>query len=186
MKLNTSKKTIKIFEVGFGTGLNAFLSLIYAERFGFHVNYTAIEAFPVKKEITEQLNYSLIIEEGKYRSEFNYIHQSDWNKMEKITKYFSLQKDLCHFNKIQYINCFDLVYFDAFAPDEQSESWETPLLAIIYESMKKEAVLLTYCAQGQFRRNLKSLGFEIESLPGPKGKREITRGLKLNENNRFI
>jgi tRNA U34 5-methylaminomethyl-2-thiouridine-forming methyltransferase MnmC len=169
--------SVNILEIGFGTGLNAFLTDILAKNLNIKISYVGVEAFPIKKKFISTLNYPELIGEGKYRDDFFSIHNAAWNTETLINSNFKLKKELKYFEDISYTNHFDLVYFDAFDPHAQPELWDTPLLAKIHSSMIKGGVLVTYCAQGQFKRNLKEVGFVIESLPGPIGKREMTRAI---------
>ena len=167
-------KKIRIFELGFGTGLNALLTLKRAKELGLDVEYLGLEAFPVELDLVSQLNYTELIG-GTYTDEFYHMHEADWNTPILLNGFQLTKVD----RKIQDFDTagkkFDLIYFDAFGPRAQDEMWELPILLKMAEMLNPEGVLVTYCAQGQFKRHLKSLGFEIERLPGPPGKREMTR-----------
>jgi tRNA U34 5-methylaminomethyl-2-thiouridine-forming methyltransferase MnmC len=176
--ISQSKKTVTIFEVGFGTGLNVLLTLIFARKHNLNIDYYSIEAFPLEQQIVEQLNYAEKINDSSAPDLFSKIHNSKWNSKELITEKFYLTKihsklEEADLSKIKA----DLVYFDAFAPSKQPEMWSEENFRKIKEAMNKGGVLVSYCASGQFKRTLKSLGFSIESLPGPPGKKEMTRGL---------
>lgn len=170
------KNSIDILEIGFGTGLNAILSLEYAIKNNIHINYYSIEAFPLSENEYSQLNYSNKLNE----IDFNLIQKiwnCPWNREIEINSNFSLTKyhsTLESWN--ENIKC-DIVYFDAFSPEIQPELWESKIFEKIKDKMKLPSVLTTYCAKGSFRRILKDLGFSIEKLNGPKGKREITRAI---------
>lgn len=170
------RKQIQILEMGFGTGLNAWLTAIQDQ---VPVVYTGIEAYPVDVSTLEALNYGTDAAE-KDQLVFRQIAQTKWNTMQEITPAFHLKKLHIPLAEVNLPNaCFDLVYYDAFGPRAQSELWELEPLRKIVESMKVGGVFVTYCAQGQFKRNLKALGMQVESLPGPPGKREMTRAIKL-------
>ena len=173
------EKKIKVFEMGLGTGLNALLTLIEAEKNHTHITFHSIEKHPINEDIINELEYEQLVS-PKYHPFFKRIHQSIWEIEKEITPHFSLLKindDLNTYNldKEQY----DIIFFDAFGPGTQPELWQTDILKKTYDSLKPKGIFMTYCAQGQFKRNLKSVGFEVENLPGPPGKREITRGIKL-------
>lgn len=173
-----NNNTVKIFEMGFGTGLNALLTIESINRSGKKIFYSAIEAFPVEKDLISELNY-LDLVDGDLSLEFNKMHDSQWGENIDITDTFCLHK--IHEKIEDYkvdIETVDLVYFDAFGPRAQSEMWKREVLDKMYSMLKTGGVLVTYCAMGQFKRDLKSLGFELESLPGPPGKREMTRAIK--------
>lgn len=167
-------KKIRIFELGFGTGLNALLTLKSAKELGLDVEYLGLEAFPVEMDLVCQLNYAEQIGEV-YAEDFRLMHEADWNVPIRFDGFQLTKVD----QKIQNFETtgkkFDLIYFDAFGPRAQDEMWELSVLMKMAEILNPEGVLVTYCAQGQFKRHLKSLGFEIERLPGPPGKREMTR-----------
>ncbi|GMQ28722.1 tRNA (5-methylaminomethyl-2-thiouridine)(34)-methyltransferase MnmD [Algoriphagus confluentis] len=176
---NPRKYPIRIFEVGFGTGLNAWLTLVWAEQNKVPVLYHSIEPFPLSKEIYSQLNY---IEHDHgiwhYHKYFEALHQSSWNEGGPISEYFNMKKDQVTLEEAQ-LYPMDVVFFDAFAPSKQPELWEKPMLAKIEKSMRSGAVFTTYCAKGQVKRDLKDLGLEVETLPGPPGKKEMTRAWKI-------
>ncbi|MCO5258823.1 MAG: tRNA (5-methylaminomethyl-2-thiouridine)(34)-methyltransferase MnmD [Crocinitomicaceae bacterium] len=172
------KSSISIFEMGFGTGLNALLTAIYAKENNLSVNYTGIEAYPVPIEIAMQMEYCKQLS-GQYQPVFAQLHQVEWNQLAKIIPPFSLHKIHARIEDlIPPPNHFDCVYFDAFGPQAQEDMWTLAILEKMYNTLKKDGFLITYCAKGQVKRTLKSIGFEIEALPGPPGKREITRAWK--------
>lgn len=173
------KKTVSIFELGFGTGLNALLTLQYAQQNSINIFYHGIEAFPIEKELIDSLNY-VELTGAKFQSEFELLHQSTWSEKNQISLKFELLKTQSKIedfklNKEKY----DIIYFDAFGFRAQPEMWELSILEKMYHMLNRGGVLVTYAARGQFKRDLKTLGFEVESLPGPPGKREMTRAIKV-------
>jgi tRNA U34 5-methylaminomethyl-2-thiouridine-forming methyltransferase MnmC len=170
---------ISILEVGFGTGLNALLALKESIEQKIKIRYTSLEAFPVSPELVAQLNYPKQIKLEQSEKLFQQLHDSGWNIPVAITQDFILEK--CE-GKIQEMNLgdekYDLIFFDAFAPAKQPEMWELPVLEKVVHSLRPNGVFVTYCAQGQLKRNLKSLGLLVESLPGPPGKREMVRAVR--------
>ena len=175
----TPKETpCRIFEVGFGTGLNAFLTLLETEKSGIPVHYTSIESNPLEPSIVNELNYPELLGQEN-NSFFKDLHDAPWNRDVAVTKNFILHKIS---GKIEEHNLpegvFDLVYFDAFGPDVQPELWTENIFKKIYRSMKSGSILVTYSVKGSVKRALKSAGFTLEKLPGPPGKREITRATK--------
>lgn len=170
-------RAVSILEVGFGTGLNTFLTLLESNTDNKSVNYETWEASPISMEESRLLNYPDIIKSG--HDIFNELHQSAWGREVPITSKFALKKiqdDIRNFNSDRI---FDLVYFDAFGPDYQPELWKTEVFEKIGACMRKNSRLVTYSAKGQVRRNLREAGFLVEKAPGPPGKREITIALKL-------
>ncbi|MDR3653852.1 MAG: tRNA (5-methylaminomethyl-2-thiouridine)(34)-methyltransferase MnmD [Paludibacter sp.] len=171
-----SKSKIKVLEVGFGTGLNAFMALIEAEKSGKHVQYTSLEKYPVEVEKAMQLNYSEILSPAN-RSVFELIHTSPWNMDVEITPYFTLKKIETDFSSYVTEGKFDVIFFDAFSPEKQPEMWTQERFEMIYKYCNLEAILTTYCAKGTVRRAMQTAGFTVERLAGPLGKREILRGI---------
>jgi tRNA U34 5-methylaminomethyl-2-thiouridine-forming methyltransferase MnmC len=168
---------ISILEVGFGTGLNALLTIMESTKDGKSVAYESWEAYPLSAEESQLLNYPTILKEGQ--AIFETIHRCEWGKVVLITDSFSLKKIMGDIRDFYSDRFFDLVYFDAFGPDYQPDLWEVSIFEKIAYCMKKDARLVTYSAKGQVRRNLKSAGFRIEKVPGPPGKREITIAIKM-------
>lgn len=172
------KKTINILEIGFGTGLNALLTY-FEKASGCSVNYCSIEAFPLKNEIIKKLNYTDFIKNESSEVIFSKIHNAPWNERIQISEEFFLLK--IH-GKIQQLelaeNEYELVYFDAFGPDVQPEMWSKDIFEKIGKATRSGGILITYSAKGIVRRNLIAAGFETEKIPGPPGKREITKAIK--------
>lgn len=173
-----TRKDIAVLEIGLGTGLNALLTLIESQRRQLRIQYEAVEAFPLSMEQARRLNHPSILESGAYQDQFLAMHEAAWGRHIELSPAFEFKKELRHFEEIDYSQEFDLVYFDAFAPDAQPELWDLPVLSRVYEALRPGGILVTYCAKGVVKRRLKSLGFEVESLKGPPGKREMTRAVK--------
>jgi tRNA U34 5-methylaminomethyl-2-thiouridine-forming methyltransferase MnmC len=177
----THCKEISILEVGFGTGLNAFLVLQECLRdVSLKCFYTSLEAFPLSVENSAQLNYA-----GESEKEyFESLHAAEWNKAISITKNFVLHKIQIKLEDfIPAENSYDLIFFDAFSPEAQPELWTEEIFKKLYHGMKANGILVTYCAKGQVRRNLVAAGFNVERLEGPPGKREMLRGKRLPATN---
>jgi len=173
------KPLVRVFEVGFGTGLNCILTWREAIKRNIMVEYETIEAFPVRKEIYENLNYNEVIS-GMEADALKLLHESRWEEWHTIEKdLFSIYKIYDDFIGHIIINKFDLVYYDAFAPNKQSELWEEKLFSKLFTAMNPGGLLVTYCAMGEVRRRLQRVGFLTERLPGPPGKREMLRAVKL-------
>ena len=175
----SDKKTVSILEVGFGTGLNALLTLLDKQNLAQQVNYVSLEKFPLNLALIEQLNYTTQLKLNVAQTAlFNQLHICEWNKLTSITNNFNLlkiEKDLADF---QYETTFDIVYFDAFAPEKQAELWTAEIFSKIYDLLRPNGILVTYCAKGVVKRTIKSVGFQLETLPGPPGKREMIRAKK--------
>ncbi len=174
--LQKKKKEIAILEVGFGTGLNALLTLLRTKSEGVQITYTAIEAYPLSLETLSLLNYSTVLEAT---IDFQKIHHCEWNVLAQISENFMLEK--LHkkiYDVVFEKQSFDLIYFDAFAPSKQPEMWEPSILEKVVEAMKPNGTFVTYSSKGQLKRDLISLGLSVEKLPGPPGKREMIRAIK--------
>jgi len=173
------KNLIRVFEMGFGTGLNALLAAEFALNNSVRLEYTGIEAYPVEEELITQLNYSELVSNNS-KSIFSRMHSSNWEDVHSLDKLFQFQK--IHAKIEDWVipdERFDIVFFDAFGPRAQGEMWEIEILQKMCHLLSQGGVFVTYCAKGQLKRDLRSLGFEVESLPGPPGKREMTRGVKV-------
>lgn len=176
--LNTLEKDdINILEFGMGTGLNVLLSYLQGKKSNKRIHYHTIELYPLNK--TE---YSLLSGNGNWsKSESELllkIHEVKWGEKISLSDKFTLYKDQANFLSYQTKGLFDLIYFDAFAPEIQAELWTEEIFLKIFNISNPGAILTTYSAKGQVRRNLKSVGFDVEKLPGPPGKREFLRAIK--------
>jgi len=169
---------IRIFEVGFGTGLNALLSASWAEMNNQSIHYIGIEAKPLSPELCFQLDYPRHIGQNAEKI-YDALIRCDWEMDNQLTTHFSIQKREVKIQDFVTEEPTDLIYFDAFGPRVQAEMWEYPILEKMYQSLNAGGALVTYCAQGQFKRDLKAIGFSLESLPGPPGKREMTRATRI-------
>ncbi len=169
---------LRILEVGFGTGLNALLTWERCAQGMSAVEYVAIEAFPVTVELASQLNYASCLENSATQEIFAVMHQCSWGIWRNLGGNFSLLKLQTRIEDFEPVDPYDLVYFDAFSPPVQPELWTRTIFDKLYRCMRRGAVLVTYCAKGEVKRNLRAGGFVLENLPGPPGKREITRARK--------
>ena len=172
--LPRSTKMIEILELGFGTGLNFLLTRQYAQSHSIAIKYHTYEPFPVPETTISLLNYGTFINDEWYTS----LHALSWNEPHQLSININFCKFQLDIRTLSATNQYDLIYFDAFAPDKQPELWEKDLILKISNAARCGAVLVTYCCQGKFQRILRSVGFDIEKLPGPPGKREIIRAIK--------
>ncbi len=170
------KEEVNILEFGFGTGLNAYLSFLTAEKQKRKINYVGIEAYPIDQDMVNALNYAALLERSEVP--FQTMHTSPWGETIEIGEFCTFKKIKGLFEDQAFDAQFDVIYFDAFAPTSQPSLWEEALLKIAYDALMKDGIFVTYCAKGAVKRALKAIGFEVEALPGPPGKREMTRGIK--------
>jgi len=175
--LSTDRDEIRILEIGFGTGLNALLSWKWAEENTKKLNITTLEPFPLSEEVIDKLNYGNLVS-LLWSEKYTNLHKAAWEELVEISDYFSLTKHKAKLEEVPLRTTFDLIYFDAFAPNKQPEVWELANIEKCYSLLGNGGVLVSYCAQGQFKRNLKAAGFEVEVLQGPPGKKEMTRAWK--------
>lgn len=168
----TSKKRVDIFEMGFGTGLNVLLTHNFSTDNNLDVNFHSIELFPLGKEVWSKLDYAKNEPEKQF---FEAIHKADWETKTQINEHFSLTKEKASLENIQYQSKFDLVYFDAFGPDKQPHLWTTPIFKKLLALLKPGGIMVTYSAKGQVRRDFQEVGFMVERIQGPPGKREMLR-----------
>jgi len=173
-------KEINLLEVGFGTGLNALLTVLEAKKQRRKINYVAIEPEPVAEEIIEKLNYAEIIGSTEAAGYFKKIREAGWRYPEFLSDYFIISKIQSQLQDVTLRDeQFHLVFFDAFGPDVQPELWTEQVFAQLYKCLKPDGILVTYSCKGIVKRALKAAGFTIEKLPGPAGKREVLRAMKI-------
>ena len=173
--------SLTILEMGFGTGLNALLTFLEARQINKKgkIHYVAAEAFPVEKNVWTQLEYPVQFHDKDAGDVFVKMHQCPWDLPYFINDHFVLNKIKANFEDLEFKDeSFDLVYFDAFAPDLQPELWTEEVFKRVFRAMRPGGMLLTYSAKGSVKRAMQMAGFVVEALPGPKGKREITRAVR--------
>ncbi len=174
--LSVTGDAINVLEIGFGTGLNAILALLFSRQHSRLVNFTTVEAFPLPEEIWSQLNYADQLDAA---DEFVKVQSCSWGDRHAISDNFSLMK--CHTRVETFTpakSAYDVIFYDAFAPSRQPEMWHLSLLEKVCGGLRSPGVFVTYCATGQLKRDLRSLGLNVETLPGPPGKKEMVRALK--------
>lgn len=170
------KDNITILELGFGTGLNAFLTLI--NQSSKTITYHSLEKHPLSTEIIQKINYSNFVENKDAKHLFQLLHKVPWDIENFINSKFALTKFKVNLLDFEKISFYDLIYFDAFAPDKQPELWTEEVFKKMHKSLKHNGLLTTYSAKGKVRRTLQAVGFKVERLPGPPGKREMIRAIK--------
>lgn len=167
---------LSILEIGFGTGLNALLTLKEIEELSIKIQYHGVEAYPLKYDELLALNYINLIPNSEH--DFNEIHHCSWHKSHNISPNFELKKRQQFFSDINDNERFDIIYFDAFGPRVQPHLWTSDVFEIMFNALKTDGHLVTYSAKGSVRRAMTTVGFEVERLPGPPGKREMLRATK--------
>lgn len=172
------KKHLSILEIGMGTGLNALLTKQKANLKKVNVNYHAIELYPIKKNVFTKLNFTDLT--GMHQQELLDIHICDWGKLNIIDKYFNLRKDCIDLENFTTDTKFDVIYFDAFSPEKQPKLWSEQIFRNMYDFLEDDGFLVTYCAKGIVKRTMKKVGFDIEVLDGPPGKRQMTKANKAS------
>lgn len=172
------KDELSILEMGFGTGLNAFLTFLENQHIQSKTKYTSIEAYPLALDVAENLGYVKLIGAEKNNTHFQLMHSCLWGLEQRVDELFTILKIKEKIQDIFFSRKFDLVYYDAFSPRVQPDLWTEEIFAKIYSAMNPGAILVTYCAKGSVKRALKAVGFEVESLEGPPGKKEMTRAKK--------
>jgi tRNA U34 5-methylaminomethyl-2-thiouridine-forming methyltransferase MnmC len=171
-------KSVSILEIGFGTGLNAFITFLEAKEANQQINYVGVEAYPIVLEEVEKLNYVDELKATSERAVFNKMHTSNWENEIELSSLFQLTKRKQFFQDINDVDAFDLVYFDAFGFDLQPELWTEEIFKSLYVAMKEGAVLVTYACRTPIRKAMLAVGFRVEKLPGAPGKREMLRASK--------
>lgn len=171
-------KALSILEIGFGTGLNTFISFLEAQTMGQTIDYVGVEAYPVAAEEIISMNYVDELNAQSKLEIFEKMHKSNWNEKIMLSDSFSLTKRQQFFQDIDDVAQFDLIYFDAFGYRVQPELWSTEIFKKMYEALKENGVLVTYAARGVVKRSMIEVGFRVEKLEGPPGKREMFRAFK--------
>ncbi|CAM3981987.1 tRNA (5-methylaminomethyl-2-thiouridine)(34)-methyltransferase MnmD [Flavobacterium sinopsychrotolerans] len=170
---------ISILEIGFGTGLNAFITLLEAKKMHQTIDYVGVEAYPISVDEVLLMNYVSELNATEESVLFDRMHESNWDEQIVLNNDFILTKRKQFFEEIDDENKFDLIYFDAFGYRVQPELWSTAIFEKMYKSLKKNGVLVTYAARGVVKRSMIEVGFTVEKLAGPPGKREMFRARKV-------
>ncbi|MCV9926198.1 tRNA (5-methylaminomethyl-2-thiouridine)(34)-methyltransferase MnmD [Flavobacterium sp. LS1R49] len=171
-------KSISILEIGFGTGLNAFITFLEANEKKQNINYVGVEAYPVAANEVLMMNYVAELGADADTDVFKKMHESNWDELIRLNDTFTLTKRKQFFQDIDDVETFDLIYFDAFGYRVQPELWSTEIFRKMYNSLKPNGVLVTYAARGVVKRSMIEVGFTVEKLAGPPGKREMFRARK--------
>ena len=171
------KSSLRILEMGLGTGLNLILTLLESEKLGIDVYYHAVEKYPLIPSEFSILNFEKVLA-CKPIGNLLKMHEAPWEEDFALTKNFHIHKQKADFKSMNPNGKFDLVYFDAFAPAKQPQLWTAEIFLKLYNLMKPEAILVTYTSKGSVRRTLISCGFDVVKLPGPPGKLEMIRAVK--------
>lgn len=171
-----AKQQISIFEVGFGTGLNAFLTLLEAEKRGIFIHYTTIELFPIEKPLWSLLNFADNYAKEQ-KNQFYHLHSCSWGTDNIITEHFTIRKIQADFTNYQPDKNFDLIFFDAFSPEKQPSLWTVDRFSMLARHCNPGAILTTYCSKGIVKQALRNAGFTVERLRGAPGKRHMLRAV---------
>jgi tRNA U34 5-methylaminomethyl-2-thiouridine-forming methyltransferase MnmC len=174
-----TESPISVLEIGFGTGLNAFITFLEANKKQQHINYVGVEAYPVAANEVLMMNYVAELGADEHENVFKIMHESNWDEAISITDLFTLTKRKQFFQEIDDVETFDLIYFDAFGYQVQPELWSTDIFRRMYAALKPNGVLVTYAARGVVKRSMIEVGFKVEKLAGPPGKREMFRARKV-------
>jgi len=174
------QREIDVLEAGFGSGLNAFMTWLEAERLDVQLRYLTVEAYPLALPEVLESNYPMVLGLPERSADFRQLHTTDWNTGHALSPHFHFEKRLAQLEEVVLPEAaFDLIYFDAFDPQVQPELWTAAIFTKLYSALRPGGILVTYCAQGQFRRTLKNVGFQVEKLKGTLGKWEMTRAGKI-------
>lgn len=174
-----NKEKLSILEIGFGTGLNAYITLLESIKRKMIIDYCGIEAYPLTLSEVLSLNYSEVLDENHFMELYEEMHKKEWGKSFPLNETFELIKQQMFFQDINYKEQFDLIYFDAFGYRVQPELWSVEIFKKMYDALLPKGILVTYAARTVIKKALIEVGFSVEILPGPPGKREMTRATKL-------
>ncbi|MDD2821534.1 MAG: tRNA (5-methylaminomethyl-2-thiouridine)(34)-methyltransferase MnmD [Flavobacterium sp.] len=171
-------QSVSILEIGFGTGLNAFITFLEAKKLNQTIDYVGVEAYPVSAAEVLAMNYVAELNAGNEIQIFEKMHESNWDEKMLLNPDFELTKRKQFFDQIEDVEKFDLIYFDAFGYRVQPELWSTAIFQKMYDALKPKGKLVTYAARGVVKRSMIEVGFTVEKLAGPPGKREMFRASK--------
>ena len=172
------EKSVSVLEIGFGTGLNAFVTYLESQKNGYSIDYVGVEAYPVKEEEAFAMNYVEALNVSQYDGVFKFMHQCSWEEKNQVSPNFFLTKKQQLFQEIDFENQFDIIFFDAFGYQVQPELWSTEIFGKMFNALKEKGILVTYAARGVVKRSLLEVGFQVKKMPGPPGKREMMVGFK--------
>ncbi|PQJ82681.1 tRNA (5-methylaminomethyl-2-thiouridine)(34)-methyltransferase MnmD [Polaribacter glomeratus] len=178
LKSESTLTHISILEIGFGTGLNAFITFLEGIKHDIKIEYVGVEAYPVIANEVQKLNYVSELKAPAHQAIFDKMHAVTWAEKHLVSTDFKLTKRKQFFSEIEDENTFNLIYFDAFGAEHQPELWTEAIFLKMFNALKSEGVLVTYCAKGSVRRAMQAVGFTVERLAGPPGKREMLRATK--------
>lgn len=178
LSLYPTSESISVIEAGFGTGLNALLTAHWSATNNIKIDYLGIEAYPISEEEVQALQYDKVLGESTSEEIYEKFHQAQWEEWQQITNTFRIKKQQTCFSEIQLKNAADIVFYDAFGPAVQPELWERNIFEGFYEALKPGGVFVTYCVKGTARRALQAIGFEVDIIEGPPGKRHMMRAIK--------
>lgn len=170
--------TIHILEIGFGTGLNAFITFLEASKRNQKIYYDGVEAYPVSIADAKQMNYVNELKAPEFEAVFDKIHSAKWEEEIELTSFFSLTKRKQFFQELTDKEKFHLIYFDAFGFEVQPELWDETIFKIMFDALLPNGILVTYACRTSIRKAMLSVGFSVEKLPGAPGKREMLRAIK--------
>jgi len=174
----TEGQSIAILEIGFGTGLNAYITFLETEKSGQVINYTGVEAYPVTQDEAPLLNYVGQLKAEEYAGVFKQMHDAEWGRTTQLSDNFSLTKRKQFFQEIDDKEVFDLIYFDAFGYSVQPELWSEDIFKRMYAALKKDSILVTYACRTVIKKAMIEAGFQTKKVPGPPGKREMLIAFK--------
>ncbi|MNP96853.1 tRNA 5-methylaminomethyl-2-thiouridine biosynthesis bifunctional protein MnmC [compost metagenome] len=172
-------QSVSILEIGFGTGLNAFITFLESKKMRQSIDYVGVEGYPVSADEVLSMNYVTELNAENESSIFERMHESDWGEKIVLRDDFYLTKRKQFFDEIDDLEKFDLIYFDAFGYRVQPELWSTAIFKKMYNALKPNGKLVTYAARGVVKRSMVEVGFTVEKLQGPPGKREMFRASKI-------
>ena len=172
-------KTVSILEIGFGTGLNAFITFLESQKLNQNIDYVGVEAYPISPEEVLLMNYIPALKAENESVTFERMHECNWEETVVLRNNFLFTKRNQFFQDIDDLEKFDLIYFDAFGYRVQPELWSTAIFEKMYKALKPKGILVTYAARGVIKRSMMEVGFTVEKLAGPPGKREMFRAIKF-------
>ncbi len=168
--------SVRVLEVGFGTGLNFFVTAAACRKNpAARLEYTALEHTLLDAATVQQLAYGNLLRSEVVEQYLVWrdVRESDEGTFETEQVRLNLLLGEATAQTLP-VRTFYAVYHDAFSPEVNSELWTEPFLAALVSALKPGGTLVSYCVQGAVRRRLQALGLTVAKRPGPVGgKREV-------------
>lgn len=169
-----ARQPTRVLEIGFGTGLNAMLTLDLALATGCPLDFVSLERDLLPAQTFRALGHGRWLEHPEVAESLGKAIEQRRSGVQ-FAPQITFELALGDATTIDLPRtAFDVIYLDAFSPDANPELWAADFLARLHAALVRGGVLATYSVKGTVRRALESVGFDVAKRPGPPGKAEIT------------